>query len=423
MAPVSEAPAKKPSFWDAFSSPRLALMIGFGFASGLPNPLTGSTLTAWLGDAEVTLAMIGIASWFALPYNFKFLWAPLLDRYPIPKLGRRRGWILLAQIALVISLAVLGTIDPRTELQWIGVAALCVTFFSASQDIVSDAYRTDLFPAAQRASAAAVFVASFRVAMIVATSLALVLSDLMPWRYVYWIMAGLMSIGIVTTLIAPTPASEEAAPKSLLSAVIDPLVEYFTRRGGVRGAVIAVTFLAIIALYKIGDVIAGHLLNNFLQELDFTNTEIGLVNKGMGLGATIAGALSGGGLVARFGLKRALIGCGIAQATSNLAYAGLAIAGKNYAVMIGAIGVDNFMNGLGTAAFVALLMSLCNKRFTAFQYALFSSSSTLLGRFLGGGSGWLAEAAGWPTFFLISLFCGLPALVLLAIVPFEKSDA
>jgi PAT family beta-lactamase induction signal transducer AmpG len=427
-ARVSEAvsdeakPAKKPSFWDAFTNLALASMLGFGFSCGLPNPLIGSTLTSWLQTEGVTIQMIGLSGAFALPYNFKFLWAPFLDRYRIPFLGRRRGWILIAQILLVIALAVLGSIDPSAHLGWIGVAAVTVAFLSASQDVVTDAYRTDLFPASQRASAAGIFVAAYRGAMIVATSLALILSDVIEWRFVYWIMAALMSIGIVTTLLAPAPESEGVAPRNLLVAVVDPFVEYFTRHRGGRGLLIAIAFLLVIMFYKVGDVVAGHLLNPFLQEVGFSRTEIGVVNKGLGLAATIVGALAGGGLVARFGLKRALIGCGIAQATSNLAYAAVAVAGKNYVVMTAAIGIDNLMNGLGTAAFVALLTSLCNKKFSAFQYALFSSLGTVVGRSLGAGSGWVVEWTGWPMFFLISLAVSLPALVMLAIVPFHEPN-
>jgi PAT family beta-lactamase induction signal transducer AmpG len=403
------APPARASFWDAFRSPRLALMLGIGFASGLPNPLTGSTMTAWLASEDVTLAMIGFASIFQLPYNLKFLWAPLLDRYGIPGLGRRRGWMLTTQIALVLSIGALGSFDPGSALTGVGVLAVVTAFLSATQDVAADAYRTDILPAAQRASGTAIFVAAYRGALIVAGAVALFLSDLLPWSIVYWIFAAAMGVGIVTSLIAPAAPTEAVAPRSMKEAIVDPFVEFFNRRG-------SIAFIGIIMLYKVGDVVVGHLQIPFFMEMGFTRTEIGAVLKGLGLGATIVGALAGGGLVARWGLKPALIVFGVAQAIANLAYVGVAEAGKSYAWMTGAIGLDNFMNGLGTAAFVALLMTLCNKRFTAFQYALFSSLMTVPGRLLGYHSGWLASEAGWANFFLISTAAALPALLLLFVV-------
>lgn len=407
------APPRKGSFWDAFSSPRLALMLGIGFASGLPNPLTGSTLTAWLATEEVTLTMIGFASIFQLPYNLKFLWAPLLDRYGVRGFGRRRGWMLLTQSALVVSIGVMGSFDPGSALTQIGILAVITAFLSATQDVATDAYRTDLLPAEQRASGTAIFVAAYRGALIVAGAVALFLSDIFPWSVVYWVLAATMGVGIITTLIAPPVPTEAVAPRSMKEAVVDPLAEFFRRRG-------ALAFIAIIMLYKVGDVVVGHLQIPFFIELGFSRTEIGAVLKGLGLGATIAGALVGGGLVARWGLKPALIVFGVAQAIANLAYVGVANAGKNYVWMTSAIGLDNFMNGLGTAAFVALLMTLCNKRFTAFQYALFSSLMTVPGRLLGYHSGWLAAEAGWASFFLISTVAALPAIALLAVMEIRE---
>ncbi len=403
---ATAAVTRAPSFWDAFRSPRLALMIGLGFAAGLPNPLSGSTLSAWLASEHVSLTTIGFAAAFALPYNFKFLWAPLLDRFVPPMLGRRRGWMLIAQIALVVSIAAMGTLDPRSQLPWIGVLALVTAFFSASQDIAVDAYRTDVLPSEQRASGTAIFVASYRGALIVAGGVALVLSDLMPWRNVYFVLAGLMAVGIITTFIAPPPASERVAPRSMKEAVIDPLRELRSRKNWGR-------LLLLIMFYKVGDVVAGQMQMPFFEGLGFSRTEVGVVLKGLGLGATIAGSLIGGGFVARWGLKRALITFGVAQAVANAAYALLAIVGKDHVLMTVSIGVDNFMNGLGTAAFVAFLMTLCNKRFTATQYAIFSSLMTVPGRLLGSVTGAIAQYAGWPTFFLITIAAAVPAMAVL----------
>lgn len=403
------APPARASFWDAFRSPKLALMLGIGFASGLPNPLTGSTLTAWLATEHVTLAMIGFASAFQLPYNLKFLWAPLLDRYAVGRLGRRRGWMLVAQLGLVVSIGAMGSFSPSDALTSIGILAVVTAFLSATQDVAADAYRTDLLPPEQRASGTAIFVAAYRGALIVAGAVALFLSDLLPWSTVYWILAGAMGVGIITTAIAPTAPTEKLAPRTMKEAIVDPIREFTNRRGWLA-------YVTIIMLYKVGDVVVGHLQIPFFMELGFSRTEIGAVLKGLGLAATIGGALVGGGFVARWGLKPALVVFGIAQAIANLAYVGVAEAGKSYAWMVGAIGLDNFMNGLGTAAFVALLMTLCNKRFTAFQHALFSSLMTVPGRLLGYHSGWLAAEAGWSLFFLVSTFAALPALGLLLFV-------
>lgn len=400
------APPGRASFWDAFRNPRLALMLGLGFASGLPNPLTGSTMTAWFASEGVTLAMIGFSSIFHLPYNLKFLWAPLLDRYRLPGFGRRRGWMLLTQVVLMLCIAALGTLDPRSAFTQIGLFAVVTAFFSATLDIATDAYRTDVLPPHQRASGTAIFVAAYRGALIVAGAFALILSDFLPWRVIYWMFAGLMGVGILTTLISPAAPTEAGAPRSIGEAIVEPLRELRSRPG--IGKVIA-----IIMLYKVGDVVAGQLQIPFFMEVGFSRSEIGAVLKGLGLGATIAGTLVGGGLVARWGLKLALIVFGFAQAIANLAYVGVASVGKNYAWMTGAIGIDNFMNGLGTSAFVALLMSMCNKRFTAFQYALFSSLMTVVGRLLGYHSGWLVDETGWTSFFVISTLAALPALVLL----------
>lgn len=411
---AAAAPARA-SFWDAFRSPRLALMLGIGFASGLPNPLTGSTMTAWFKDEGLTLAAIGLASYFQLPYNLKFLWAPLLDRYGIPGLGRRRGWMLVTQVALVLSIGLLGSFEPGSALTTIGVLAIATAFLSATQDVASDAYRTDILPAGQRARGTAIFVTAYRVAAIFAGAIALALSDVVSWTVVYWIIAAAMGVGVVTTLIAPDAPTEAMAPRNMKEAVVDPLVEFLKRRG-------SIVLIAIIGLYKFGDLVAGHFQNPFFMDLGFAKGEIAAVVKGLGLVASIVGALVGGGLVARWGLKRSLIVFGVAQAIANLAYVGVAHAGKSYAWMTGAIVVDNLMNGLGTAAFVVLLMTLCNKRFTAFQYALFSSLMTVPARLLGGVAGWLASEAGWANFFLISTAAALPALLLLFVVDVREPN-
>ncbi|MEQ8457306.1 MAG: AmpG family muropeptide MFS transporter [Sandaracinaceae bacterium] len=409
-------PGKKPSFWDAFRDPRLALMIGLGFSSGLPNPLTGSTMTAWLATYQVDMATIGLFGLVHLPFNFKFVWAPVMDRFSLFWGGRRRGWMLLTQLVILVSVGVMGSFDPAAAPWMVAGLAFWTAFFSASQDIAIDAYRTDLLPKEERASGTAIFVAAYRGALIAAGAGALILSDYVPWSTVYWILAGLMGVGILTTLLSPEAEVQAKAPESLFAAVWGPIEEVVTRRD-------IVVYLAIIMLYKAGDVVAGHFLIPFLMDTGFSRSEVGAVFKGLGLAATIVGSLLGGGLVAKWGLRRALIVFGIAQAIANLFYCWLAYVGKDYALMTVAITVDHLLNGMGTAAFVAFLMTLCNKRFTAMQYALFSSLMTVPGRVLGGFSGFLQESVGWPGFFLTTIFLAAPAVLLLTQVEIREGDA
>ncbi len=382
-------------------------MAPLGFASGLPLLLTGSTLTAWMTVEGVDLTTIGLMSLVGLPYSFKFLWAPLMDRFNLPLLGRRRGWMVLSQLLLLVSIGVMGFVDPKAAPGALALMALLVAFCSASQDIVSDAYRTDVLPAHERASGTAVFVAGYRVALIVAGAGALLLSDHMHWWAIYCLMGGLMLIGTVATWFAPSPTEQPRPPESLSKAVYEPVVEFFKRPE-------ALSFLFVVMFYKIGDALAGHMITPFLLKTGFEMVQIATLAKGLGLAATVAGALVGGGLVARFGLKASLLVFGVLQASANFFYLAIDVTGTNALLLAGAIGVDNFFGGLATAAFVAYLMSLCNKRFTAVQYAAFSSASSVIGRVLGGGSGWFAESLGWSSFFVLTVVLAVPGLLVLS---------
>lgn len=403
-------------FTDAFRSWRVGVMLLLGFGSGLPNPLTGATLTAWMRSVDVDLATIGAFALVSLPYNLKFLWAPLMDRYRLPFLDRRRGWMLLLQGALLLSSGLLGSVDPRGRPSTLAALALLVAFLSASNDIVTDAYRTDVLAPQERGSGTAVFVMGYRMALIASTAGALILSDHLSWRLVYWGMAALMLIGMAGTLLAPAPRDVVPAPASLRDAVVAPLAEILGRER-VAGIIV------VVLLYKVGDAVASHLLTPFLLDVGFGRSEIGAVQKGLGLAATIVGALVGGGLLARLGLRRSLIAFGLLQAGANTLYIVLARAGANYVLFVWAVGVDSLCGGLGTAAFVALMMSLCDPRYTAFQYALVSSASSLGGRVLSVAGGWLAERFGWPTFFAVTIAAAAPALALLLRVPLTEQGA
>jgi PAT family beta-lactamase induction signal transducer AmpG len=401
-----------------FRDRNLAVITVLGFASGLPLALTAGTLQAWVTVEGVDLATIGWLTLVGLPYTWKFLWAPAMDRFVPPFLGRRRGWLLITQFALAVGIAAMAFCSPRTSVAPLAALAVFVAFMSASQDIVVDAYRTDTATGEKRGLAAALNVLGYRLAMLTSGALALVLAagsgwiGGLGWRDTYLVMAALVGIGIIATLWAREPEGVAAAPRSLQAAVLEPLREFFSRPG-------AWALLALIVLYKLGDAFAVALSTAFLiRGAGFSPDDVGYVNKGMGLAATIVGVLFGGTMMVRLGLYRSLMAFGILQAVSNLAYMWLALVGHSYPVMITAIGFDNFAGGMGTAAFVALLMALCDHRFTATQYALLSALAAFGRVYVGPAAGYATDPRGlglaWPSFFFVTFLVALPGLALLA---------
>jgi PAT family beta-lactamase induction signal transducer AmpG len=388
-----------------FRGPRVRMLAALGFASGLPYLLTGSTLSARLANAGVDLATIGLLSLASMPYSLKPLWAPLLDRYRPPGMSRRRGWIALTQLGLSAAIAWLAVCDERTSPTGLAVAALVVVALSASQDIVCDAYQTDLLEPEERAAGGATFVFGYRVAMVVAGGLALILADHLRWRTVYLLLAAVMALGLLATVRAPEPPGG-AAPRTLGEAVVAPVRDLARRPG-------AGTALAFLVLYRIGDIVAVNLAPVMLIEMKFSNSEIGAALKGLGLAATIAGALGGGSLVARWGLPRSLWIFGLLQGVTNLGYSALSALGKQHALMWTVVGIDNLAGGLGMAATVALLMALCDKRYSATQFAILSAATGVGGRLAGAGAGWAAQRLGWPIFFVATAAVALPGLALL----------
>jgi PAT family beta-lactamase induction signal transducer AmpG len=392
----------------AFRSRKIGLLLLLGFASGLPLALTAGTLQAWLASANVDIVAIG---WFALvgqPYTYKFLWAPVMDRYALPFLGRRRGWLLVTQLLLAAAIAFMGTLTPADSAWLLGGTALSVAFLSASQDIVFDALRADWLEREERGAGAAVSVFGYRIAMLVSGAGALILADQwLGWQMTYWLMAALMGIGMLATWLVVEPEPKGAAPKTLDDAVVKPFAEFFSREG-------AIAMLLLVVLYKLGDAFAGNLTTTFLlRGPGFSLTEIGAINKGFGLAATIAGALAGGALMAKMRLYRALLIFGLLQALTNLGFMLLAASGKSYALMITVIGLENLCGGMGTAAYVALLMALCDRRFSATQYALLSALSAVGRVYVGPAAGYLVAGFGWQLFFLFTFFIALPGLALL----------
>jgi PAT family beta-lactamase induction signal transducer AmpG len=494
---------------------RAFVVVLLGFASGLPLALTGQAMQAWLSMEGLDVATIGFLSLVGLPYTFKFLWAPLMDRFDLPWLGRRRGWLVLTQLILAAALFVLASISPKGATQAFALMAVAVAFISASQDVVIDAYRTDLLPAAERGIGASLNIAGYRGAMILSGGIALIWTDAQQgggwsWPEVYRFMAGLMVaaavlsatvlprlkavpapqrapqssarndlIGFVAVVAAvmlgylvtdravvpavraamaplwggstlpaalqgrwadlvallvgiaiTLPLAAFAARRARFDTLLSGLASYFSQRG-------AVAFLVLIVLYKLGDAFAGSLLTPFLlKAMAYSPAEVGVVNKVLGLWLTIAGALIGGALMLKLGLWRSLMLFGVLQLASNMVFWWLAMGAKGSlgaltipafdwvfvqlsaptpvdGALLVAVTAENLSGGMGTAAFVAFLMSLTNQRFTATQFALLSAFASIGRVWVGPLAGVLAESIGWPTFFIVSTVAAAPALALL----------
>lgn len=382
---------------------RLAVMLPLGFASGLPLALTAGTLQAWLTVEGVDLKTIGIFTLVGLPYTLKFLWAPIMDRIVPPWLGRRRGWMLLTQLCVALGLALMAMTSPRTNPERLAAYALLVAFLSASLDIVFDAYRTDTLQPHERGLGAAVWVNGYRIALLVAGAGALWLADSVGWPTAYLAMAAVMLAGVAIIIVSPEPTRLADPPKSLSEAVGAPLREFFSRPQ-------ALGFLAVIILYKLGDAFASSLQTAFLiGGMGFSATEVGAV-KGLGIFATLFGALLGGVMMTRSSLVPSLLLFGFLQAVSNLGFAVLAAAGKSTAILTVAVVIENVTGGMGTAAFVALVMSLCDPRYTATQFALLSSLEALGRVFAGRPSADLVDMMGWAQFFVVTVVVALPGL-------------
>jgi len=396
-----------------FRSRRIAVLFALGFASGLPLYLTGQTLQAWLTAARVPLPEIAAMSSVGLAYTFKFAWAPLLDRFQLPLLGRRRGWVLAFQIALVAAIGGMGLVDPITQPALLALVAVVVVVLSASLDVVLDAYNTDLLAPEERAAGAAVYVLGYRVAIVVTGTLALMMADVVPWSVVYATMAALMAIGIIATLVAEEPAAPAVPPSSLVDAITRPFVELWRRLGPATLGLV----LAFTVAYKFGDSFAQALLLAFLHGgAGFELTQIAAVNQVFGIAGITLGGLAAGTLVARFGLRRMLVAFGALQAATNLLYAVLALTGKSFVVFGAAVLLDNLANTMGTAAFVAVLMSVCTSAVSATQFALLTSLSSVGQRVFGPLAADVVAAVDWSGFFAVTSALAVPGLVLAAVV-------
>jgi PAT family beta-lactamase induction signal transducer AmpG len=378
-----------------------------GFASGLPLLLTGSVLQAWLRDGGVDLTHIGLFALVGLPYTLKFAWAPFFDRFALPWLGRRRGWLVLTQAALAGALVALSFSRPADgDLVAVSLAALLVAFFSASQDIVVDAYRRESLTDLELGLGSAMYVNGYRVGMLLAGGGGLILADWLSFPQMYRLLAGAMAACMAVSLLAPEPPLPPGRPRSLTEAVVLPFRDYFRRDG-------AWLALAFILLYKLGDTLASAMTTPFYLDLGYSKSEIGAVVKLFGFWATLGGATLGGIWILRIGLRRALWLFGIGQMVSTLGFAVLAGLPPSLPALASVIALENLTGGLGTAAFVGFMGALTDRRFTATQYALLSSLMGIPRVLAAAPTGWLAQTLGWQTFFLACALIALPGLALL----------
>ena len=410
-------PDNRQSIIKTFLSRRMLVAFMMGFACGLPLLLTMSVLQAWMTDAGVDLTVIGMMALVGLPYTLKFFWAPFLDRFTLPFLGRRRGWMLLAQIALTVSVASLGQSDPTQNPWLLAFAAFLVTFFSASQDIVVDAYRREDLSDEELGLGSSLYINGYRVGMLLASGGGLIMADHMDFSMVYLILAGCMLPGLLTTLLAPEPETPAGTPGTMREAVVDPLVEYFSRKD-------AIWILVFILLYKVGDTMASAMTTPFYLDIGFSKSEIGAVVKLFGFWATIAGGLAGGISMLRLGINRSLWVFGFLQAASTAGFALLANIGYSVTWLSAVIAFENLSSGMGTAAYAAFMASITNKKFTATQYALLTSMMGIPRVLASAPTGFLAKNVGWETFFIACTLIAIPGmLLLLKFAPWNSKSA
>ena len=387
------------------ASRKMLAILALGAASGFPNQITESALQAWMKDAGSSNTRIGLLTYVAIPYLLKFLWAPLLDRFPLPLLGRRRGWMLAFQLALAASIGALALQDPAVSLPAVAATALVIVFFSASQDIVIDAYRADVSLPHERGLAAAANNLGYRACAWLAFAGALVVADVFGWRAAFLLLAVAMAAFALATLLAPEPPRAAARPASLAASVLEPLRELLGSPG-------ALGLIAVIITFKIGNAVALKLFTPFLMDVGFTKTEIGLVAKAVLTTSAIAGGILGGIWMVRLGLLRSMLLFGALQTVTTLAFCALSIAGRSFPLMIAATAIENLSAAMGNIAEVALIMALCSARYSAFQYALLSVLALLPRYLLGGPAGWLADQGGWTVYYLVTFLLGLPGLAL-----------
>lgn len=399
---------------------RILICVFLGFTSGLPLFVLLNLLQAWLAKSALDIKSIGLFALVMFPYTWKFLWAPLMDRFHFGKLGRRRGWMFFTQIGLLLSIGLLGSFDPLTQIRWVIVFACLIAFLSASQDIVVDAFRREILKDNELGLGSAVHVNAYKVAGLVPGALSLILADQMPWQTVFWITGAFMLPGLLCTLFAEEPKIYGTPPKNIREAVVLPFKEFIARGGWNK----ALWVLAFIFWYKLGDSMATALATKFYIDLGFSMTEIGVVSKTVSFWASIMGGILGGVWMVRIGINRALWIFGVLQAVAILGFAWQATVGVNTLVLAVVIGFEAFAVGLGTAAFVAYIMRETDPRFTATQFALFTSLAAVPRTFINATVGMIVDYTGWFNFFLLCFILALPGMLMLPkIAPWREKNA
>jgi PAT family beta-lactamase induction signal transducer AmpG len=388
---------------------KMLVILLLGFASGLPLGLTGATLQAWYTVADVDLATIGLLALIGQPYVYKFMWAPLMDRFhPGPiQLGKRRGWMLITQLGLLLSIGLMATLEPQTQPYLLALVGLMVAILSATQDIVIDAYRTEILTPQEHGLGAAMAVSGYRIAMLCSGGLTLIVASYIGFPMTYISIALLLLLGSLGVLIAQEPTGYRVIPLNFKAAFTEPFIDFLQRKH-------AWALLALVILYKLGDAFAGSLTLTFLiREVGFSLATMGILNKSVGLCSTLLGVFCGGFLLTKLNLFQALLWFGVIQALTNLSYLALNLVGANYFLLGTAVSLENFGGGLGTAAFMALMMRLCTPGLAATQFALLSALSAIGRVFIGPIAGVLAAKGGWSAFFMWSQLFALPGVILL----------
>ena len=398
---------------------KMVTCIFLGFTSGLPLYVLIQLVPAWLRSHEVDLATIGLFALVSLPYTWKFVWSPMMDRYKLPFLGRRRGWALITQVGLLFSIAALGRFDPSASLQAIVVTVFVISLFGASQDIVVDAYRRELLADDELGTGTSLFINAYRLSSLVPGSLALILSDFLPWPVVYWVTATFMLVGIVTTLIIKEVSDDAMAPASLKEAIVDPFVEFFSR-GGIRAGL---AILAFMFLYKLGDNMATALATPFYLDMGFSRTEIGSIAKIAALWSSIAGGIIGGVVMLKLSINRALWVFGFVQMFTILGYVWLSMVGHHPLGLFFVVSGEYLGVGLGAIALTAYMARETSKAFTATQFALFSSFIAIPRTFANASTGFIIEAIGYTQFFIVCTLVAIPGLLLLLkVAPWNEPE-
>jgi MFS transporter, PAT family, beta-lactamase induction signal transducer AmpG len=408
---------KPTNLLNSFLTKKVIICFFTGFTSGLPLFILISLLPAWLMESGLDLKAIGLFALIQFPFTWKFLWAPLFDRFSFP-MGRRRGWLIIFQVLLLSSISIAGFIDPKSQIVTVAIISIAIAFFSASQDVVIDAYRRELLLDNELGLGNAIHVNAYKISSLIPGSLSLILADVFSWDLVFFITGLFMMPGIILTILIKEPLLKTIQPKTLKEAVIEPFREFINRKG-IKEALLILLF---IFLYKVGDSMATALSTPFYMDLGFTMTEIGIIAKNSGLWASIIGGILGGIWMIKLGINRALWIFGFMQMFATLSFAWLAISGNNPLILGITVGLEFFAAGLGTTAFIAYIAKTTNPKFTATQFALFTSLASVPRTFTNASTGYLVDLFGWHNFFIFCFFIAIPGMLLLIkIAPWNKS--